>query len=74
VPGHGPLATVADLAVLRDHLNWLEAHAARAVYAGAGPEEALATLDPGPVGDWLEPERTGQNLRAAMAAAGVRRR
>jgi cyclase len=69
VPGHGPLATAAELRTVRDYLVRVRDAANAAVEAGATAEEALRTLDPGPVGDWLEPGRTALNLRKAMATA-----
>jgi len=67
VPGHGPLATAADLVCLRGYLRAVRDAARAAVEDGTGPAEAARRLDPGPVGDWLEPERTVLNLQVTMA-------
>lgn len=71
VPGHGALAGPAELRVLRDYLRRVSALGRRAAADGAGPDEALAGFDPGPAGDWLEPERTRQNLIRAIGEAGA---
>jgi hypothetical protein len=66
VPGHGPLATVEDLRSLRVYLNQVLTVAVTAVEEAVCFEEAFRSLDPGPVSEWLEPERHRLNLAAAM--------
>ena len=69
VPGHGPVGSVEDVIVVRDHLSALLAAGRAAVEAGVGLDEAAAEFDPGPVGDWIEGERTLVNLERAMQEA-----
>jgi glyoxylase-like metal-dependent hydrolase (beta-lactamase superfamily II) len=69
VPGHGPIGTKADIAVLCDYLSAVLATGRAAVDAGATLDEALAELDPGPVGEWVEAERSVVNLERAMQEA-----
>ena len=64
VPGHGPLATVAEVRRLRDHLTWLW-DAVRARYeAGLGPADAAADLALDAWADWGEAERVVVNVDA----------
>jgi cyclase len=66
VPGHGPLATVADLLALRSYLAAV-VDAARAVHEREmGEEEAVAALRIEAVAGWIEPERTAANLGRAL--------
>jgi glyoxylase-like metal-dependent hydrolase (beta-lactamase superfamily II) len=70
VPGHGPVATLAEVSALRAYLASVLA-AARAVGAGdASLLEALGAIDTGPVDGWVEPERTGINFRRALQEVG----
>jgi glyoxylase-like metal-dependent hydrolase (beta-lactamase superfamily II) len=69
VPGHGPLATAADLMTLRGYLATLWDTARRAHRDGVPEVEALAELDTGAVGEWLEPGRTVINFRRALLEA-----
>ena len=66
VPGHGPVAGLAEVAALREYLASVLA-AAREVGAGnASLLEALGSIDTSPVDGWVEPERTGVNFRRAL--------
>jgi len=69
VPGHGGVGTIEDLRVIRRYMDAVQTVARRAVADGATLEDALAALDPGPVGDWHAPMRNRLNVEAAMAAA-----
>jgi glyoxylase-like metal-dependent hydrolase (beta-lactamase superfamily II) len=69
VPGHGPVGGTDDIRLVRDHLRQLLDHGRRAVEAGVTLDDALAEFDPGPVGDWIEAERTVVNLERAMQEA-----
>ena len=69
VPGHGPVGSVADIILVRDHLAALLAHGRAAVEAGVSLDEALASFDAGPVSEWLEAERAVVNLERAMQEA-----
>lgn len=69
VPGHGPIATVATLAEVREYLLRLTATAEAALRSGAGVDEALAEFDPGPVAEWLEGGRSRPNMTRAIAEA-----
>jgi glyoxylase-like metal-dependent hydrolase (beta-lactamase superfamily II) len=66
VPGHGPLATAADLLALRAYLVAL-VEAAGAVHRGDMAEpEALEALRIDAVAGWIEPERGAVNLARAL--------
>lgn len=69
VPGHGPLGTLADLYTLQNYFNRLQVLGRAAVEAQVSLEDALAELDPGPLGEWLEQERHEINLERAMQEA-----
>ena len=69
VPGHGPVGTTADVALLRDYLTAVLAAGRAAVDSGVSLDDALAELDPGPVGEWIEAERSIVNLERAMQEA-----
>jgi glyoxylase-like metal-dependent hydrolase (beta-lactamase superfamily II) len=66
VPGHGPVGSVDDVRIVRDHLDDLLSHGRAAVGAGATLDDALAEFDAGAVGEWIESERTLVNLERAM--------
>jgi glyoxylase-like metal-dependent hydrolase (beta-lactamase superfamily II) len=68
-PGHGSIGTSADVEVLRDYLRAVLAVGRAAVAAEASLDDALAELDPGPVGEWVEAERSVVNLERAMQEA-----
>ncbi len=72
VPGHGPVTTAKTLDVLRDYLLRLTAAGEAAVRTGATADEAMAEFDAGPVAEWLDGERTKQNLTKAIDEARER--
>lgn len=69
IPGHGTVCGLAELAAVRRYLAAITSLARRGHEAGAEVEDLLPELDPGPVGDWREPERTRMNLAAALRRA-----
>jgi cyclase len=69
VPGHGPVTTRQALADVRGYLLGLIAAAEDAVRSGGTADDALAGFDPGPVGDWLESDRTKLNMAKAIGEA-----
>jgi glyoxylase-like metal-dependent hydrolase (beta-lactamase superfamily II) len=69
VPGHGPVGSVQTLIDLREYLRRLTAAAEAAIRTGSGVAEALADFDPGPADDWLESDRTRQNMAKAIEQA-----
>ena len=69
VPGHGPVGGPAEVAVVRDHLAALLDAGRRAVADGVTLDDAVGAFDAGPVGEWLEGERTLVNLDRAMQEA-----
>jgi cyclase len=72
VPGHGPVTTARTLDELRDYLLRLTAAGEAAVRDGVTTQDAMAEFDAGPVGEWLDGERTKQNLTKAMDEARER--
>lgn len=72
VPGHGPVTTARTLDELRDYLVRLTGAGESAMREGATAEEAVAQFDAGPVGEWLDGERTKQNLAKAIDEARER--
>src|SRR5262249_13699257 len=72
VPGHGPLGTLDDLALLRGYFEHLRDAARRHYDAGHPAEQAIVEIDLGPYAAWGEPERAGPNvLRLYDEFAGV---
>jgi hypothetical protein len=69
VPGHGPVGTVADIRMVRDYLAAVLEHGRAAVASGVSLDDALATFDAGPVGEWIEAERNLVNVERAMQEA-----
>ncbi|MEY2567742.1 MAG: cyclase [Actinomycetota bacterium] len=69
VPGHGPVGTVADIRLVRDYLAAVLDHGRAAVASGVSLDDALATFDAGPVGEWIEAERNLVNVERAMQEA-----
>jgi len=69
VPGHGPIGTLSDLYTLQDYFIRLQILGRTAVEAQISLEDALAELDPGPLGEWLEQKRHEVNLERAMQEA-----
>ncbi len=63
VPGHGPIATVAEVQALRDYLAWLETVALPRLGSDEAPREIATTLArsaefrDAPWSGWLGPER-----------------
>ena len=72
VPGHGPVGSAETLRCLRDYLVQVNSVAEAAVRTGAGVDDALADLDPGAAGGWLEASRTRQNIAKAIEQARSR--
>ncbi|TMC08697.1 MAG: MBL fold metallo-hydrolase [Chloroflexi bacterium] len=67
VPGHGPLATIADLLALRAYLAAL-VEVAAAVHGGdLGEREAHDALRIDAVEGWIEADRAAVNLARALA-------
>jgi cyclase len=66
VPGHGPLATPADLDEPAAYLRFLAEEAARAPH-GMTALEAARRCDLGSYGDWPDAERIVGNLQRAIA-------
>ena len=64
VPGHGPLATPAAVADLRDYFEHLTREARLRFDAGMSPLDAARDIDLGPYAGWSEPERVVANVRA----------
>jgi len=64
VPGHGPLATPAAVADLRDYFEHLTREARLRFDAGMSPLDATRDIDLGPYVGWSEPERVVANVRA----------
>lgn len=63
VPGHGPLAGVAEVQRLRDYLSWLHGTAVPRLTAGDSPQvialelASAADFKSAPWGSWIGPER-----------------
>jgi glyoxylase-like metal-dependent hydrolase (beta-lactamase superfamily II) len=72
VPGHGPVTTAGTLDELRDYLLRLTAAGEAAAREGATVDDALAQFDAGPAAEWLEGDRTRQNLIKAIDEARER--
>jgi cyclase len=62
VPGHGPVGTLDDLALLRGYFEHLRDAARRHYDAGNPAEQAILEINLGPYAAWGEPERAGPNL------------
>jgi cyclase len=72
VPGHGPVGTLDDLALLRGYFEHLRDETRRHYDAGHSAEQAVAEIDLGPYAAWSEAERVGPNvLRLYQDFAGV---
>ncbi len=75
VPGHGPVATLSDIAVLRDYLTWAIEVGERQRAAGEAPAKAAATAlrsrdyQRAPWADWLSAERLIVTLTALQREA-----
>lgn len=63
VPGHGPVSGSAEVMVLRDYLNWVDAHASRRLNAGRSVADTARDLlrddeyRTAPWASWDSPER-----------------
>lgn len=70
VPGHGPIATAADVAALRDYWRWVSAAAAEQLRAEVSPYDAaerlIGSAEFDPWREWLAPERLVVNLAAVF--------
>ncbi len=64
VPGHGPLATPAAVAELKEYFEFLTREARLRFEAGLTPMEAARDIDLGPYSGWTEAERLVANLHA----------
>lgn len=75
VPGHGPVATLADVQVLRDYLTWAIEIGERQRKAGETPSKAAAAAIRGrdyqraPWANWVSPERLIVTLTALQREA-----
>ncbi len=69
VPGHGRIGTLTDLVTLRDYFAALYQLGSSAVKDQISLSDALATFDPGPLADWIEPVRHEINLERVMQEA-----
>lgn len=65
VPGHGPLATSADLLAMRAYLGYVFEEARAHYEAGHTPLEASTAIELGPYAGWNEPERLAFNVHRA---------
>jgi glyoxylase-like metal-dependent hydrolase (beta-lactamase superfamily II) len=64
VPGHGPLATAAAVADLKEYFEYLTREARLRHAAGMSALDAARDIDLGPYGGWGEAERVVANVRA----------
>ncbi|MCB9682960.1 MAG: MBL fold metallo-hydrolase, partial [Alphaproteobacteria bacterium] len=64
VPGHGPLATLAEVRRCRDYLVWLTTEVRQRHDAGLGVLQAALDLDGRDFADWNEDERLVANVHA----------
>jgi glyoxylase-like metal-dependent hydrolase (beta-lactamase superfamily II) len=71
VPGHGPLATVAAVADLKQYFEFLTAEARDRFDGGMSPMEAARDIDLGPYDQWGEPERLVANIHALYRDFGA---
>lgn len=62
VPGHGPVGSPADLALLRGYFTHLRDETRRRYDAGMPAAEAAMAIDLGPYAAWGEPERVVPNV------------
>ena len=69
VPGHGKIGSLTDLLTLREYFTSLQRLGREAVQEGLTLREALALFNPGPLGEWIEPERHAINLERVMQEA-----
>jgi len=69
VPGHGPIGTLVDLVNLRNYFAEVQRIGQWAVAEHLELQDALSLFDPGPLGDWIEPERHKINLERVMQEA-----
>jgi len=64
VPGHGPLATAADVLAMGEYLQFVHAEASARHAAGMSVAAAARDIDLGPYADWGESERIALNVDA----------
>lgn len=62
VPGHGPLASMADVREVGAYLRHIEAEALARFTAGLGPEEAARDIGLGRFASWRDAERVAVNV------------
>lgn len=67
IPGHGRIGTVQDLKDLRRYLASIFALGQRVVHGEMEKQDALRSIDAGPVADWIEAGRTALSLDRAIA-------
>jgi cyclase len=67
VPGHGPVCSPADLAIIERYLRMVQRVAAEAVAGGVTPLEAARSVQLGEFASLTDPERLVGNLHRAMA-------
>jgi glyoxylase-like metal-dependent hydrolase (beta-lactamase superfamily II) len=70
VPGHGPIATPAAVATLKEYFAFLIDEGRARFEAGMSPLEAARDIDLGPYAGWSEPERVVANVRAVYRDLG----
>jgi cyclase len=66
VPGHGAIGTLDDLYTLRTYFTSLQRLGQQAVQEKLELEDALASLDPGPLATWIESDRHTVNLERVI--------
>jgi glyoxylase-like metal-dependent hydrolase (beta-lactamase superfamily II) len=71
IPGHGPLATPAALADLKDYFEFLTREAKPRFESGMTPLEAARDIDLGPYAGWSESERLVANIHALYRDFGA---
>ena len=67
VPGHGPLASAADVRHMRDYLRWLLDEVRPRQAEGMSVDETIADIDLGEWADLGESERLAVNVDTAYA-------
>jgi glyoxylase-like metal-dependent hydrolase (beta-lactamase superfamily II) len=71
VPGHGPIATTAAVADLKEYFEFLTREARPRFDAGMTPMEAARDMELGPYTGWSEPERLVANVHALYRDFGA---
>jgi glyoxylase-like metal-dependent hydrolase (beta-lactamase superfamily II) len=62
VPGHGPLATIAQVREVGAYLRFIEAESVARFAVGMGPEEAARDIGLGRYASWRDAERIAVNV------------